>query len=567
MMNAAIQKHFVTVKDRRVHYLRFGSGPVLVLLHASACSAKVMRDHMAYFGQKFTVIATDTPGFGLSDLLPIEMVTTEDLADALAETLDALGIEQVSVYGRHTGAQIALEFAARHPQRCAMALSDGFPIYTVQERERRLANYLPAIVPSFDGSHLLWLWFRYREQHVFWPWNAQDAAHRADTEVPDVNFLHRGVVEMLEAGDGYRIGYATAYRHRGLDVCADLKVPVCFAGRPGDSQGHTPQMMPVGSWTQMLPRNKHESMPVELEILSRHLPQGMAPPAPVCAAIPGRTTTQYIDIEGTQVLVRLSGDIHQQPPLVLLHHAPGSSALLDALVLAVGHHHPAIAFDLPGNGESNGVDGQAPDVGEWAQVSLKILAALGVDAFHLYGHNAGAMVAVELANAVPKRVKSLILDGPLCLTPDQRSQWAQKWLDGVEPVAPTWDGTHLLRIWHMRRDMGLWWPWFEKTHVHQKTGTPHIDPQAVHLEVREMAKQIAGFAPAWRAALAYPMDQGLAKTQQACLMMCAEKDLFRPCFEQALAVRSDARALYLSGDDALKAKAILDFIQIQSHVH
>ena len=71
MMRVAIRKHFVSVKGRRVHYLRFGTGPVLVLLHASACSAKVMRDHIAYFGQKFTVIAPDTPGFGLSDLLPI----------------------------------------------------------------------------------------------------------------------------------------------------------------------------------------------------------------------------------------------------------------------------------------------------------------------------------------------------------------------------------------------------------------------------------------------------------------------------------------------------------------
>ena len=127
MKSVAIRKHFVSVSGRRVHYLRHGVGPVLVLLHASACSAKVMRDHIACFGQKFTVIAPDTPGFGLSDLLPMESVTTEDLADALAETLDALGIQQVSVYGRHTGAQIAVEFAARHPQRCAMALSDGFP--------------------------------------------------------------------------------------------------------------------------------------------------------------------------------------------------------------------------------------------------------------------------------------------------------------------------------------------------------------------------------------------------------------------------------------------------------
>jgi len=567
MMRVAIQKHFVTVKDRRVHYLRYGTGPVLVLLHASACSAKVMRDHIAYFGQKFTVIAPDTPGFGLSDLLPIESVTTEDLADGLAETLDALGIEQVAVYGRHTGAQIAVEFAARHPDRCAMALSDGFPIYTMQERERRLSTYLPPIVLSFDGSHLLWLWFRYREQHVFWPWNAQDAAHRADTDVPDLHFLHRGVVEMLEAGDGYRIGYATAYRHRGVDACADLTVPVCFAGRPGDSQGHSPQMMPEGSWTQPLPRHKQESMPVELEILSRHVPQGVAPIAPLCSDIPGRTTTQYIDMDGSQVLVRSMGNIQQQPPLVLLHHAPGSSALLDGMMCAVGQHHPVLAFDLPGHGESNPMDGGTQDVVHWAQTSLKILAALGVDVFHLYGHNTGAMVAVELANLVSTRVKSLTLDGPLCLTPDQRTQWTPKWLEGVDPVAPTWDGTHLLRIWHMRRDMGLWWPWFEKTHAHQKTGAPHIDPQALHLEVREIIKQISSFAPAWRAALAYPMDEALAKTHQACLMMCAEKDLFQPCFEHALSARSDAKALYLTDDENSKAKAILEFIQTQSAAH
>jgi pimeloyl-ACP methyl ester carboxylesterase len=123
---------------------------------------------------------------------------------------------------------------------------------------------------------------------------------------------------------------------------------------------------------------------------------------------------------------------------------------------------PAIAFDLPGQGESDRFDDQPIDVGHWAQTSVKVLAALGVDAFHLYGHNTGAMVAVELANVVPTRVKSLVLDAPLCLTPDQRTQWTPKWLEGVDPVSPTWDGTHLLRIWHMRRDMGLWWPWFAK---------------------------------------------------------------------------------------------------------
>ena len=82
-----------------------------------------------------------------------------------------------------------------------------------------------------------------------------------------------------------------------------------------------------------------------------------------------------------------------------------------------------------------------------------------------------------------------------------------------------------------------------------------------------MVKQIASFTPAWRAALAYPMDMALTKTEQACLMICSEQDLFRPCFEQAVLCRSDAKSLSVSGDAAEKAKAIFDFIQAQAGAH
>ena len=47
-----ITKHFVTVGKRRVHYLRAGSGPGLAMLHASPCSAKVMRPLLPVFGER-----------------------------------------------------------------------------------------------------------------------------------------------------------------------------------------------------------------------------------------------------------------------------------------------------------------------------------------------------------------------------------------------------------------------------------------------------------------------------------------------------------------------------------
>jgi pimeloyl-ACP methyl ester carboxylesterase len=276
-----ITRHFLTVGNRRVHYTRAGEGPAVCLLHASPCSAKVLRLPQQVFAGHFTALAFDTPGFGLSDLLPLEQPEIEDFADGLAEALTALGVEQTATYGRHTGASIAVEFARRHPARCAMALTDGFPVFSAKAAEERLSRYLLPIVPQWDGSHLVWLWFRYRDQHVFWPWHNQTLAFRADTDAPDPDFNHRGVIELLEAGDGYRIGYSAAFRHRGLAMLPELTVPVCFGNRPGDSQHRTMSQYPAAAWQQEMRaarrRRRHRL---------RHRSPGAAPPTTTRSVAP-----------------------------------------------------------------------------------------------------------------------------------------------------------------------------------------------------------------------------------------------------------------------------------------
>ena len=522
-----VTRHFVTVGTRRVHYLRAGEGPAVVLLHASPCSAKVLRLPLEVFAQRFTAIAFDTPGFGLSDLLPMAQPETEDLADALAETLTAMGIGQAAVYGRHTGAQIAVEFAARHPQRCAMALTDGFPIFSAETKKVRLSGYLAPIVPSFDGGHLVWLWFRYRDQHVFWPWNEQDLAHRADTDVPGLDFLHRGVIELLEAGDSYRVGYATAYRHRGLEALPDLKVPVCFGARPGDNQLATLEKFPPGTWKQQMPRDASAAARAELDVLSKHPAKGTPPPAPACAPLAGRTTTDYVD----GILVRSVGRL--QEPVVIVHHAPGSSALYDELVLAIGSKHAAMAFDLPGHGESDPSGPQSVEA--WTDALLRLLDRMKIGAVHLYGHNGGAAVAVEAALRAPQRARTVFLDAPISVQPGV----AQRWLEGVEPVTPAWNGEHLIRAWHMRRDMELWWPWYDRRRENARTVEPRIDPARLTLELREAMKQPASFAPAWRAVMNYPMQRRLSELKRAVLFSSAA-DLFARCMPEAAIVEEKA---------------------------
>ena len=525
-----ITKHFVTVGKRRVHYLRAGRGPALALLHASPCSAKVMRPLMPVFGERFTTLAFDTPGFGLSDKLAAPAPSVEDFADALAETLDALGIEHVATYGRHTGASIAVEFAARHPRRCAMALADGFAVFARRYSEEELERYLEPIVPAWDGAHLTHLWFRYRDQHVFWPWNKQTQAARSDADVPDLDFLHRGVVELLEAGNDYRIGYAAPFRHRALEAIPDLKVPVCFGNRPGDSMYRTRPLYPPSAWQEVMPRELGPATLAERELLTRHPARGTPPEAPRCAPLPGRTTTDYVDIGETQMFVRVAGDLRGLPTL-LLHHAPGSSALYDSRVMQMA---PALAPDLPGNGESDPLPGNPQDPASHAAALERLLERLGIRELRLYGHNGGAAVAVELAHRLGSRVREITLDAPCFLGEADRVRLAPRYAPSVTPV---WEGSHWLRAWHHLRDSELWWPWFERSHRAVRAAEPRIDPVALTARVREAMKQPASYAPAWEAALGYAWRERLAGVKTPIRLRADPDDVFAhllPAVEQHL---------------------------------
>jgi pimeloyl-ACP methyl ester carboxylesterase len=246
-MSPPITRHFVTVGNRRVHYRRAGEGPPIVLLHASPVSSEVYELQIGIYAKHFTAIALDTPGYGLSDPLDHPQPEIEDFADAVAETLDALGIQQCATYGRHTGGSIAVEFAHRHPDRCALALTDGYPVFSDKTRDEYLEKYLNSITPEWDGTHLLWLWFRYREQHVFWPWYKHLGAHRADQDVPDNNFLHRGVKEILMAGNGYKVAYSAAFRHKALDHLAEGRLGARDAAREDRSHSGRTRNLPEAS--------------------------------------------------------------------------------------------------------------------------------------------------------------------------------------------------------------------------------------------------------------------------------------------------------------------------------
>lgn len=137
-----------------VHYWSLGEGPVIVLLHPgptfSVMFAKVQPLLVA---QGFRTIAVDIPGFGLSPR-PDHAATAEEYSDSLAALLDQLGIDKASFAGSHTGATLALAFAAHHPQRTDCLVMEGIPVYSAEELAERVNTPSPDTQIYSDGRHI-----------------------------------------------------------------------------------------------------------------------------------------------------------------------------------------------------------------------------------------------------------------------------------------------------------------------------------------------------------------------------------------------------------------------------
>ena len=168
-----------------------------------------------------------------------------------------------------------------------MAFADGYAVFAKPYTDEELERYLEPIVPA--GTARTWCGCGSATAISTCSGHGTSAAEtRSDTDVPDLDFLHRGVVELLEAGDDYRIGYAAPFRHRALDILGDLKVPVCFGHREGDSLYASHTLYPNSAWIEIMPREAKAAALAERAILERYPARG-APPSRACLRYASRS--------------------------------------------------------------------------------------------------------------------------------------------------------------------------------------------------------------------------------------------------------------------------------------
>jgi pimeloyl-ACP methyl ester carboxylesterase len=495
-------RRYVLAGGRLLHYRRAGSGPPVVLLHDSPRSSVLHLPLLEALSGACTLFALDTPGYGMSDPLPSDpRPELDDFGDALAAALQALGLEQPTVYAFHTSSKIALSCAVRHPGRIGRLVVDGLSLPAVPTPEPFIAAYMSPFEPDADGAYLARQWTKIRDLHRFFPWFQRDLAHRIPMDEPSPDDLHRYALDLFMAGRHYSSAYAAAMRYRALDALPALRTPATFMAREDDVLypflDVVEANLPPGATVERLPAG-HEGWLQRLkELFAGGTGTIREPPRTA------RGARDYLELRhGALHLYRFGGGPR---PVLALHDPPGTGRDLEALANSLGGRD-VIAPDLPGCGLSDALE-ESAGCEAYAGVLAEAMDALGLDRCDVVAAGLSVPVAVALAVARPERVGRVLLDGMPVIEPAAAASIAQRY---APPVPPSREGSHFVATWHRLRDEQLQWPWYDGSQAARRHVEPDLDPHRLHHRLVALLQQPVAHGRASRAALRFDLMGAMA---------------------------------------------------------
>jgi pimeloyl-ACP methyl ester carboxylesterase len=524
----AAQRRFLQIGSQTVHYRIQGNGPVVVMLHDSPRSSRLHLPTMQRLSDRFTLIALDTPGYGNSSPLDMAEPTIEDFADSLNTALCALGVERAPLYATHTGAKIALEYAAKygHP---AQLILDGLSIPPKPTAAEFITAYMRPFVKDSDGAFIATEWTHIRDMTRWFPWFNRSTATRIPRE-DSPEWLHDYTLDLLSAGPHYSGAYAAAMRYPPLPALLKVEVPTLVGAMEDDVLYSSLPRVPVDK----NPALSIEALPADKEAWFNWLRTRFAEACDNCAisfspALSDSGARTYVDGPAGQVLVHQGGPADGTPLLILEAPTP-----LHALHLAslLPETLPTLVPELPGYGESDPLD--TPSMDGFVATLSAVIDALTDGKVDVFCGGLATPLALALTAAHPGKIGRLIVDGGL--SPDSLpSDDTGRLLPDIEFSSA---GAHLMQVWHMLRDGEASWPWFDSSIPAQRQLEPLLDVDQLYEPFLGILKQPRHYGDAARAALSAATS--LSQIAQRCLIFDHDRDGAYRSTEHAAKDLSDA---------------------------
>jgi pimeloyl-ACP methyl ester carboxylesterase len=232
MTPAPIKKAYIDVPEGQIHYryaIPAASAPSkipIVFLHKSASSSisyVKLIDHFSALG--YICYAPDMPGFGNSfdpDPSPTSPYTTTYFSSIYVAALTALGLFDVAkggfhLMGHHSGAALALEIAALHPEVVKTLTLVGPTILGEAERQEMVDGLLNITwnVPQLDGSHLT----------NYWNYLIKSGVYNPAIPTANLDLLQREALDHIRAWNGRNQIYGAVFRQDSTKLVKMVKCP------------------------------------------------------------------------------------------------------------------------------------------------------------------------------------------------------------------------------------------------------------------------------------------------------------------------------------------------------
>lgn len=221
------QQGTVPIDGGSLHYVRGGSGPVLVLLHGWPETWWSWHDVMPALARDHTVVAFDLPGLGQSSI-PSGGFDAATTAQRIHQGVRALGYQQVQLMGHDLGALIAYPYARQYPSEVTrMAVLEtplnGFGLEDAYGLSWHfLFNQAPAPTPENiinDQAHV--------RTYLGWLFSS---AHHVDAIPEDVYFAAYSDPARRSAGYGYYRAFPANATYNKANAATELTIPVLAMG-------------------------------------------------------------------------------------------------------------------------------------------------------------------------------------------------------------------------------------------------------------------------------------------------------------------------------------------------
>lgn len=433
----------------QLHFRQAGSadsvGIPLIMFHQSPSSGRPFESLLAALGQDRLALAVDTPGFGDSDA-PSAPPTIAEYAHVMRDFLDMRELEQVDLFGDHTGAKIAVELARQIPGRVRRLILNSCPVYSEAQMAtmmEHLEKEKPKADQPLNDTLLVERWTSLRQWYGKAP----------------ISLVARDFAEMQRSLDLGWYGHNAAFKVNHADNLPHVPHPILVlcprdmlwdatkACEPYLKNGRILELEDYGMGS--LSTNADVYANIFREFLDGPASEPTNLPVPLSAPKVNINKARevrrgFANTPAGQVHYRIAGEGKlERRSVVCLHMSPVSSRNFEALLIELSQDRSAVAFDIPGFGESDAPMSK-PSIEDLAGTIILALDEVGLSPqIDLVGDHTGAVIAAEIAASYPELVCRLALN----TLPSFNEKERKERLSGVTGDFWSEDGAHLRKRW------------------------------------------------------------------------------------------------------------------------